>query len=271
MPDEPKQTGTEIPADHWVNQETDAELITPEAKQALSKYETKEAAIVGGLKAQRMVGRPFKMPEKLEDVDKWPDQKDRDGFRNGLNKLLGAVEKPEDLKDFNFAEGMAEGGKANEEIAGEFSKFIVESKMPKALAQKAVKFYNEMGVKFMQRQEAIFLENAKKADNALIADPNIGSAEKLAETDELVRRMFQNNLGLNADEYEQAAVELVSANFTQNIVLRKALHAAARQLAKEGTTEVGAGGGKSKVTVSKYEENKARWPNTPDLWGKREE
>ncbi|MDD5328080.1 MAG: hypothetical protein PHY02_09770 [Phycisphaerae bacterium] len=263
--DEPNE-GPEIPADHWVNKETHEKLVTPEAKQALSKYKTREDAIAGGLEAMKVVGRPFKIPESLADVEKWPDKKDQEGFRTGLdkllnervkggalNKLLGAVETAEDLKDINFAAGLPEGQKPNEALIGVLSNFAVEQHVPKALVAKYIEHSNkasiEIGAKMAAAQEAALLAKAKEADDALIANPAYGTIEKVQAADELVRRMFQNNLGLNAEEYEQAAGELVNANFTQNVILRRALHAAARQLVKEGENHIGAGGGKEKEKI----------------------
>jgi hypothetical protein len=173
----------------------------------------------------------------------------------------------ESLKDFNFAIGLPEGKKPDPDLSAAYGKFIIESKMPKDLAEKSVQFVNEMSTKYEQMLEAQFIENAKKSDEAMIADPSIGTVENMNIKDELVRRMFQNDLELTAAEYEAIAPELVKAGFTQNQILRKSLYRMADKLSSTTSHENGKGGAPKEKELSKYEQNKARWPNTPDLWG----
>jgi len=213
--------------------------FTPEMKAAFSKYKTEDEAFKGGYEAMKSYGKSYKLPESL---GKLPDDKTKEEFMSGIEKLLGSVNDEKDLADFDFAAGIGEGGKVNDVIAGKFKDFILNKKMPKSLAQDAVKFYNEMGEEFKAMQERQFLDEAAKCDETLISDPKIGSKEKMAELDELTKRMFKNNLGLSNEEYEQAALQLANANFTRQPVLRKALYAAAELLAKEGKTSIGEGG-----------------------------
>jgi len=250
---------------HWTESK---ETFTPEMKTAFAKYGSEDDAFKGAFEAQKSIGKPYKLPES---IDKLPDDKTRGEFMAGIGKLTGAVQTPEDLKDFNFKVGMPEGVEPDAEIMAGMSKFIVDKHVPKALAQEYVEYSNKMGVEIMTRmkqaEQADFLAKAKASDDAMIADPTIGSAEKLTIEDENVRRMFQNDLELTAEEYEAIAPELVDANFTKNVVLRKAMIRMARKISATGSHDSGGGGGDHRKELTTYEKNKARWPETPDLWG----
>lgn len=260
-----EKTGMEGTTGNWTESEAG---FTPEMKTAFAKYNSKDEAFKGAYEAQKQVGRPYKLPESLDKLD----EKTRGEFTAGLNKLTGAVEKAEDLKDINFAAGLPEGVKPNDAIIGALSNFAVENHIPKSLIAKYAEYSNKMGtemrVKMAQSQEADFIAKAKACDDALIADPNYGTIGKVQEADELARRMYMKYSGLNAEEYEQAGNDLANSGFTRYPVLRKALHNQARQLVKEGSSEAGAGGAPPPAKeLTKYEQNKIRWPNTPDLWG----
>jgi len=250
---------------HWSSEFQHEKLSTPELKESftktMSKFPTQDDVAVSYMELEKSAGKPFKLPESM---DKLPDDKTRQELRAGIGKLLGVIEKPEDLKGINFTVGMPEGSKADEGMVAVLSKWAIGK--PKDIVQDGIKVWNETMIAAGKQMEAQFLTEAKATDEALIALPEIGSKEKLAENDELVRRMFQNNLGLTPQEYETVGQELVKANFTRTVVLRKALMAMAKNF-KTGTTVGGEGGADKKKGKSQYQQNKERWPNTPDLWG----
>ena len=242
-----------IPEGHWLKGETHEGLVTPEAQSALVKYNSREEAILGGLNAQKSLGKPFRLPESL---DKLPDDKARGEFQDGVLKLMGAVDKPEALKDINWTAGMPDGSKADEGLQTAFAAFAVENKIPKGIAQKGVEFWNKMVAQLRTAnettQQTAKTENQTKVNEALVNA--LGSAEKVAEKTELIKRMFKNNLGLTAEEYDQAAEDLVVSGFTGNLTLCKALMAAADKLAGEGSTDAGGGGGGGKPQPKKITE-----------------
>ncbi|MDD5381854.1 MAG: hypothetical protein PHG53_09510 [Phycisphaerae bacterium] len=265
---------------HWTQEFNHEKLATPEAKEAFTKamhdYATPEEAIIGGYEAKKIVGR--KMPESLDEVEKW-EQKDRDNFKSWLQKVNGAVGDIKDLEDLNIKDGLPENLQTSDEMITEFKKFVVDEKIPKAKAQKLVTFYNNAMSKAAQQIETM-IATQKKADedafhakqiatnDALIAVE--GTKEKVAEKSELVRRMFANvitkTLKLTDKEIEQSSSELVSSGITTNPVLCRVLFHLAEITEGQGTHE-GGGGVENKPVLSQYEQNKQRWPKSPQLWG----
>jgi hypothetical protein len=265
MPDEQTNTVTETQTGttpHWTESKTD---WTPEMKQTYSKYTSEGEAFKGGYEAIKTVGK------KLENVIQKPakDAKPEEvqAYKLGLLKELGAVEKPEDLKDINFAIGLPEGSGIDEGLVGAISKVAAEKHWTKDMVQDGVAFWNQTMQAATQKMEAEFIAEAKKCDEALIARPEIGSPEALHTKDLFIERMFRNNCGLSIEEYKQVADELASTKFLRNPVLRRALIVAAEQLASEDSTSSGEGGKEPDKELSQYEKNKIRWPQTPDLWG----
>ena len=240
-----------------------ADPVTKEAfVKAYSKYETQEDGLLGGLEAIKAVGKPFKLPES---IDKLPSDEIKTDFINQVGKLMGVVGKVEDLADLNLTVGMAEGSKADETLANRFKNFVVDNKIPKSIGQKLIEFHNTLTAQARQKIEDDFKKAADTANEQLM---KLYGAEGLKQNTELVRRMFQNDLGLSSEEFEGEAVKgLIDSGMTRNPVLCKALINAAKKLSKEGTTEGGGeppSGGEKK---SQYELNKERWPNSPELWG----
>ena len=74
---------------------------------SMAKYASRDEAIVGSFNAQKAMGKPFRVPESLDKLD----DASRDDFRSQARNALG-IRTPktvEDLADFNFKEGLAEG------------------------------------------------------------------------------------------------------------------------------------------------------------------
>lgn len=242
------------------------EQYTPEIKEGLSKFKNQDDVNVGYVNLQKQVGKPFKLPESL---DKLPDDKTRGEFTANTLKLLGAVDKEEALDDLDYKVGLPEDREVDTALVGRLKKFAVIEKIPKSIVQKFVGLHNIINEEVRQSIQTQYNEKCIKANEALLATYN-NDEKEVAKKSELVRRMFQNNLGLTADEYEEARNGLVDTGFTINPILNKALIAAAEKLATEGTTETGEGAGKEKEELSQYEKNKQRWPNTPELWGPKD-
>ncbi len=262
----------------WIN-EFQSESITSENREsfntAMSKYETKDDAIVGGFNAQKLAGKPFKLPESM---DKLPDDASRGDFTTQAHKLLGIehAENIEGLDDIDMKAGMPEGSEIvpNETLTTLLKTLAVEKKWPKSVVQDIVNLYNGPLTKFSQEFQVTKLENekiakAKATNEALIAHPDIGSAEELAAQSELLRRAVKNNMGFTAEEYEEFGEELADSMMTKNAVMARGLLKVLVPLAKEGSFDSGAGGGGGeKSKQSPYEYKKARFPKSEGMWGK---
>jgi len=225
---------------HWTDEETHQDLITPEAKVTLSKYNTKEDALVGGLNAMRDYGKPFKLPKSLENL---PDDAVRADFTAKVGKLQGAIEDESAFEGMNFADGLADARNVSEELVGAFKKFAVENKLPKSLLPKLVLFNNQFANGIANAQTKTKTETAAKVNDTL--KELFGGDDGVKTNTENVRRMFKDHAGLTAEEYEQTAPALIDSGITGSAVLSKALFNLAKPYT-ESTTETTEPGGVEK-------------------------
>lgn len=244
----------EIPADHFSNSLTHEKLTTPEAKQVLSKFKTQEDVNIGYIELQKSLGKPFKFPENPDKLD----DKTKGEFTASLHKAIGAVEKPEELKDINWTDGMPEGSKADEGLQAAISKLATEKHWPKSVVQDGVKWWNGLAAQAKEQQkleeqkkEQAKLDKMKAANEYLVK--TFGGEKQVAEGSELVKRMFAKLVP--ADQYEQAGDELVDSGMTTNPVLASALIKLANTYYKEGATESGEGREKPKTPEMPTVEN----------------
>jgi len=231
--------------EHWTD-DFEHESITDENREpfktAMSKYDSLNAAVVGGFNAQKEAGRPYKLPKTLDSL---PDDTSRDEFRAGAHKLLGieVVKNAEALADLDMKIGLAEGVEPDENLINTFKAFVVENKISKGDAQKMVGFYNQiMGEArnaHIQQAEANKTEAAAKTNEALIA--HYGSKEKVAEQSELLRRAIQNS-GITPEEYEKVGDAMANSILTKDPVMALTLLKLLAPLAAEGTSLGGKGG-----------------------------
>jgi len=223
----------------WLDNFEHDSLDTPEVKESfaktMSKYETPEAAIVGGFNAIKSTGTPYKLPESLDKMPGNTDEerdKNRNEMMGHISKLIGAVEKPEDLQDIDWLlDSTLEGDKPNEELVKAVTELAVAEKAPKGLVQKLVGFWNRLQAGYRAKQRAKQTEVQKQAEvqqaakikevnEKLTADAG-GNAEELKSRTELVKRMFLNFGGLTAEEYEQAGAGVLEK--ANNYAFNKAL------------------------------------------------
>ena len=261
---------------HWT-ETFESDSITAENREAFntanSKYPTMNDAIVGGYNAQQAVGKPFKFPESMDSL---PDDTVRADFKAQANTLLGHEFAADiaGLADLNLKLGSAEGTQTDEALANEFKQFVIDKNVPKALAQEMLGFYNgAMGKAVAANKvsaDAAELDRMTKCNEALIAMPDIGSKEKLAELTELFRRSIVNDPSVSADDATEIADAMVNGGLTQNPKLAKMLLDRFAPLAREGGSFAGdgSGGGGAVTQLSPYEAKKERWPKTPGEWGK---
>lgn len=234
--------------ENWIDTFEHSSLATPEAqtafKSAMSNYASIEDAVVGGFNAKKEAGRNFKLPKTIESL---PDETMRQEFTSRVHKLLGIEHavNVEALADLDMKTGLAEGTEVDETRAGNFKAFVVENKVPKAIAQKLVGYHNEMMAKARMadatQREAKKLADAKTTNEALIAHSDFGSAEKVEEQSELLRRAIQNCPGITPEEYEEVGEELANSIMTKNHVMARILLKLLAPLAAESSEAGGKG------------------------------
>ncbi len=221
----------------WIGELTHADLTTPEAQQSLEKYDSRDEALVGGLNAIRQVGKPFKLPKTMADVDHWPDEKDREAFHSGIKELRGGVKTVDDLKDVNFADGLADARHVNEDLVKVVKDFSVERGLSKKDVQDLAKLVNKIAQTGLNTQKASFEQEQKTNTEKVVTglEAIYGGSDGVDKCKENVRKMLQNDCGLSAHEYEQAKEGLVDLATTKNLILSKALFNLSENF-KEGST-----------------------------------
>ena len=225
--------------EHWTDTLTHQDLQTPENKAILGKFNSADDAHVGYIQLQKAAGRPYKLPDSL---DKLPDDATRADFTGRVGKLMGAVDSVEAMADVNFAEGLPDANMVNADLVKELKNFAVANKLPKSVVAAVVKFNNQFSLKAGQARQQTALDTATKVNGELL--PMFGGEEGIKKHNENVKRMFQNQGGLTAEEFEAVIPGLVESGITKSTPLSKALYNIAAKFG-EGTTETsGAPGGK---------------------------
>ena len=167
--------------ENWAEDFAHASVDTDKAafNSAMAKYATKDDAIVGGFNAMKAIGKPFKMPESLDNL---PDDASRTDFTSKARGLLGIniPKNVEALADLDMKSGFVDGQVLDENLSKSFKDFIVESGMQKSVAQKAVAFHNKMmaaaKVSIKEAAETDKIAKAETCNQALIA--KLGSKEE---------------------------------------------------------------------------------------------
>lgn len=253
------------------------ESVTAENREAFvaanSKYETGNDAIVGGYNAAKITGKPYKLPESMDNL---PDDASRSDFAAQARGLLGFEHASdlEGLADVNLKAGMAEGANFDEGFATAFKQFAVDNKIPKAMLAPIAEFFNKASggaTAAMAAKQTAEKEAAIKATNeTLAAHADFGNLDKLKESEILTHRALINNLGLSEEEAGEVAEFLKDREGATNPTIRRVMLKAISPLAKEGSTESGTGTKQGEaVKQTPYEFRKSKFPNSSssDLWG----
>ena len=221
----------------WIGELTHDELVTPEAQQSLEKYNSHEEALVGGLNAMKVVGKPYKLPKTMADVEHWPNEKDRQSFHAGMKELRGSVKSVDDLKDVNFAEGLADARHVSEDLVKAVKEFAVEKGYSKKDVQELASMNNKVFTQVFNAQKAATDQAVKANEEKVITglEALYGGPDGVSKCKENVGRMLQNHCGLSSEEFDQASDLLIGIATTKNLVLSKALFNLSEGY-KEGTT-----------------------------------
>lgn len=260
--------------ENWAG-ELQHDTITNDNREAFntfaSKYDTPQEAAVAGFHAQTKIGKP-RLPKSM---DEFPDDVAKGEFTSEARTLLG-IDVPKDtesMKDFDFKTGLAEGAVVDDNFVSLVKDWAVEQGVDKASLAKMTAFYNgpltEYSKKaYAEQQERQKEDAAKSCNEALIAHKDFGSAEKVQEQSELMRRAIQNSAGLSAEEYEEVGNEMADSILTKNPVMARAMLTLLAPLAAEGGTHGGEGVGGTGHTITPYEYKKQQFPKSQGLWGK---
>jgi hypothetical protein len=241
------------------SEEFEHAAVTDDNREAFnkfaSKYATKDDALVGGFNASKLTGQPFKMPESM---DKLPDDDSRADFTAQAHKLLGNefADDIAGLIDMDLKVGSAEGTQTDEGLANAFKQFVVDNKVPKALAQKLLGFHNvSMGKAteaFKGLEDAKFDENVKKTNEGLVK--HLGSQEKVDAESALFKRAILNHPGMTSDKAEEVAdifVDVMQKGGSDAAVVLLEMIA---PMAREGGSHAGKGGNTPPAAASTKEQ-----------------
>lgn len=223
---------------NWYDGFEHADLTSEEATTVLSQYKSQEEFNVAGLNAKKAVGAPYRFPKSVESL---PDDNVRADFASQVAKFHGERAYDESQLDtVNYADGLADARTVNDKLKGVLVDFAKKSKMPVAQVQELASAYNAFSTEFLNEHNAAQAqertETATKVNDALKG--LYGGDEGVKQHTELVKRMFQNHMGLTADEYEASAESLITSGITRDAVLSKGLFNLAKQVVPEGITDI---------------------------------
>ncbi len=254
----------------WVN-EFEHESITtenrPSFNTAMEKYDTKEAAIVGGFNAMKLTGKPFRLPESM---DKLPDDATRSDFTAKTRALLGVVspaKSVEELADVNFKDGLADDAELNNDLVAAIKSWAVSDGIDKPSLSKMVKFFNGpmavMAAKATEAAKTAALEgkitDAKACDDTLAAHADFGNADKLKEQGILMERALLNNMGLSADEAAAFAEARKGSICDTNPTMKRVMLKLLAPMAAESSNQTPGGPGAKTIKADDPNKGSPSW------------
>lgn len=250
-----------LPEEHFGNELQHESLQSQEGIQYLSKYNSVEDALVAGLNASKLVGKPFRLPES---IDKLPDDKTRSEFKTGAFKALGyqLAEKPEDLTDIKWTQGLKEGATADDKLIAKVSQFAIEKGIPKSILQEFVNLNNALTIEMQEQFEQAHLAQVKAVNDELVKQ--YGDEKKVAEATELVKRMFGKNV--SPEDFEKVGEELATSGMLTKPLLTKALMKMSESY-REGATQEGAGGAGTQQAETLQQRTARELPKTAKALG----
>jgi hypothetical protein len=234
--------------------------------KAMSKYATEGDALVGSFNAQKLVGKPYNVPENLDALD----DAGKADFRSKANAAMGIniSKDAESFKDFNMGAGMAEGGVANEAMGELLKATAIEKGWPVSVVQDLAEFYNgPLGAFAAEHREKASLETAEAVDKEL--EGRMGR-EALDKQSELFKRAIIAKCGSDVEKATKIANAMAKAGLTQDADMAEMLLGFIAPYAAEGGSLAGdgAGGGGIIKQASPYEAKKALFDKSPETWGK---
>ncbi len=253
-------------SEHWT-EDFEHAGITDENRgafnTAMEKFPTPGDAAVGYMELQKSTGKPFKLPESVENL---PDDATREDFVAQTRKLLGITHAKtvEDLADVNFKEGLADDAVVNEDMVAMLKKWAVDEGISKAAFAKMVKLYNGPLTDMSNASQSKALSTKTAERDTAVASCNeatlkhFGTPEKLDEQYKMLTRAFKDNVGVTMDEAEDLSKFMSEREGATNPALRKMLLQFIAPLARESKA-VGGGEGKQAVEQKDPDEGSPTW------------
>lgn len=196
-------------------------MSNPAAKNALAKYETAEAAMLGGVEAMKAVGRPhINIP--AEDAD----QAVKDKFKAQIAEHTGAIGKVEDVK-IQRPEGANEEN-YNVALEKTFSEMAVATSMNQAQVDANYK----LALQMVEASTAKIATDNKAAQDACVVQL---TADWGGEAN------FKTNMELNTRCLEtffdaETAKKIEDTGLGNTVGFAKGIQALATMAVKEGRT-----------------------------------
>jgi len=223
-------------SDHWSN---DFEGLSDEDRSAVEKYETVEAAIVGGVEAQRTIGKMVKIPD--DDAS----DEDKAKFTERIAKYRGVPEKAEGYE--LTRPKMPEGVLYNEEGELALRNIAKTHNMSQAAVAAVYDLYCKTTLAAHGVNDAAN-KKAREEGEATLRSQEVWGAQA-DENFELVKR-------LGSDETlgggEELGKWLNETRMGDNVPLMKFMATVAGLLVKEGHTIRGAAASKHAAGALDY-------------------
>ena len=254
--------------DNWTEELTH-EKITSQDKAMLSdKFKTQEDVNIGYVELQKTAGKPYKLPENLDAVDKWNDENDKKAFRDGMENLKGGIKSEDELNDIDFADGLGDARDVSDDFVKELKNFAVVEKMSKSQVTNLAKFINMFNQNLRNKQHNDAIEEAKAVRGKLSV--LYGGDKAVDARFEQARKLFQSHAGLTAEEYEASGKSFFDKVLVNDAVMSKAIFNLAKDIVSEGTTEKSDAANKETKTESMAERQNRLYPIlTGRLWPKK--
>ena len=226
--------------DHWSGSFQHESLAAPEAREsftkAMSKYGSEQEAVIGGFNAQKQAGKPFKLPESMDNLDE-AGQKE---FNEGISKLQPGMADT-DFADFDFAAGAEEGQQPMSDIGkDQLKQFIVESGMPQHQALKCAAHVNKLNLQIATQQKEISEKLGTEVNAKMVA--HFGTQAEADKVSEQVMLAFQQRCS-SKEEFEATGKSIVQSGMTKHPELAIALAEMVAPHGKEAQTKQSDGKG----------------------------
>jgi hypothetical protein len=193
------------------------------AQQALSKYETVEAALTGAVEAQKMLGKSIRIPG-----DDATDE-DRAKFQERLAKAVG---RPETADGYEIVRPeMPEGMGYNEDAEKALRDIAFRHVIPQAAVTELYDLYNKTVLGAHQTSEADAMKRTEQAEAQLKKD----WGKDFKANMELNVRLLQQYAGSKKDQ-EALKAYFEETGAGDNVPLVKFVNSLAQALIAEGVT-----------------------------------
>lgn len=248
------------PPQDWYKNDRYSKLAGDDV-QLLTKYKTEDDFVKGSIEAMRLVGKKGQFNAEI------PDAKDPN-FDKKMSEVFKQLGRPETVEGYDIT--MLE---VPEELKGrisfpeDFAKAAASIAHKQGISQEGLNELAALQQKIVIDAEAAMLkaslEKAAEVEKELAKDPNFDTDK------EMVRRLY------GTEEAKGLAEEMDATGLGNVPVLFKILASYAKSTLGEGTIDAAKGalggtGSGEKPALSKYEQNKLKFPLEAYMWGPKD-